>query len=36
VFGSGRLTIREMAVEGFKMNLLAAGVISAVCYVALA
>jgi sodium-dependent dicarboxylate transporter 2/3/5 len=36
VFGSGRLTIRDMAAEGFKINLLAALVISVVCFVALA
>ena len=36
VFGSGRLTIRDMAAEGFKINLLAALVISVVCFVTLA
>lgn len=36
VFGSGRLTVKNMAVEGFKMNLLAAGVISVVCFLVLA
>lgn len=36
VFGSGRLTIRDMAREGLKMNLVGALIISGVCYVLLA
>jgi sodium-dependent dicarboxylate transporter 2/3/5 len=36
VFGSGRLTIRDMAREGLKMNLVGAMIISGVCYVLLA
>jgi sodium-dependent dicarboxylate transporter 2/3/5 len=35
VFGSGRLTIRDMAREGLKMNLVGALIISGVCYVLL-
>ncbi len=31
VFGTGRLTLRRMAQEGFALNLLGAGVITAVC-----